>query len=350
MTNPIDMTFEEKVEQVTKSNRIPSGQGTNFLRFQEIGLHQIVGRTCNSLANTVRGMGLDQEYVSAFADRIKEGRYFFTYEQPVVKPLGTKNENGEDLFELICGEHRLEGHKGALRPSMFCGVCEFDTEEDEMVFQSNENDEDDEYIKSPRTQWDVITTLDQMVKKDIIDIEDDKSINIRLIRLNQKTNEFPLLREQLRAKYGMISPVKSYSDDDRRAWCMEKYPDIEFSSRSNIIPKDGVVYQSKTFKGGKGPRGLRDLDYDPRCFFDSCALLLEENVSRVHNICSVNKSTSEKIPQIRNYKEREMMQEQLDLCIKIVDAYRQGLIDPINDVTFSFLPQISDTDNFEELV
>jgi hypothetical protein len=64
----------------------------------------------------------------------------------------------------------------------------------------------------------------------------------------------------------------------------------------------------------------------------------------------VNKSTSEKIPQIRNYKEREMMQEQLDLCIKIVDAYRQGLIDPINDVTFSFLPQISDTDNFEELV
>ena len=45
-----------------------------------------------------------------------------------------------------------------------------------------------------------------------------------------------------------------------------------------------------------------------------------------------------------------MMQEQLDLCIKIVDAYREGLIDPINDVTFSFLPQISDTDNFEELV
>ena len=33
--NPIDMTFEEKVEQVTKANRIPSGQGFNFLRFQD---------------------------------------------------------------------------------------------------------------------------------------------------------------------------------------------------------------------------------------------------------------------------------------------------------------------------
>ena len=62
--NPIDMTFEEKVEQVTKTNRIPSGQGFNFLRFQEIGLHQIVQRTGNVLANAVRSQGLDLEYVA----------------------------------------------------------------------------------------------------------------------------------------------------------------------------------------------------------------------------------------------------------------------------------------------
>ena len=189
-----------------------------------------------------------------------------------------------------------------------------------------------------------------MVDKGIIDIDDDKSINQRLIRLNQKTNEFPMLRQQLRTKYGMINPVKSYSDEDRRDWCMEHQKEVQFSSRSNIIPMNGVVYQSKTFKGGKGPGGLRDLDYDPRCFFDSCSLLMQEDVTKVHNICSVNKSTSDKIRKIRDYKKTEMMQEQLDLCIKIVDFYRAGLIDPINDVTFDFLPQISGTDNMEELV
>jgi hypothetical protein len=254
------------------------------------------------------------------------------------------------MYELICGEHRYGGHKSANRLTMFCGVGEFDSEEDEMIFQSNENDEDDEYIKSPRTEYDVITILNEMVKKNIIDINDDKSINQRLIRLNQKTNEFPTLRQKLRAEHGIISPVTSYSDDDRRDWCREHKQEVQFSSRSNIIPMDGVVYQSKTFKGGKGPGGLRDLDYDSRCFFDSCSLLMEENVSKVHNICSVNGATSDKIRKMRKFKKNEMMQEQLDLCMKIVDFYRAGLIDPINDVEFHFLPQISGTDNMEELV
>ena len=348
--NPIDMTFEEKVEQVTKANRIPSGQGFNFRHFAEIKLRQIKQRTGNVLANAVRGKGLDLEYIAAFADRIREGRYFFTYEQPVVKPLGYKNEFGEEMYELICGEHRYGGHKSANRLTMFCGVGDFDSEEDEMIFQSNENDEDDEYIKSPRTQDDVIVILDQMVDKGIIDIDDDKSINQRLFRLNQKTNDFPLLRQKLRALHGIISPVKSYSHDDPRDWCREYKQEIQFSCRSNIISLDGVVYQSKAFKGGKGPKGLRDLDYDPRCFFDSCSLLMKEDVTKVRNICSVNKATSEKIKRIRAYKKTQMMQDQLNLCIKIVDLYRAGVIDPINDVTFDFLPQISGTDNMEELV
>ena len=348
--NPIDMTFEEKVEMVTKANRIPSGQGFNFRHFADIKLRQIVQRTGNVLANAVRGKGLDLEYIAAFADRIREGRYLFSYEQPVVKPLGYKNEFGEEMYELICGEHRYGGHKSALRLTMFCAVGDFDSEEDEMIFQSNENDEDDEYIKSPRTQHDVITILNEMVKKDIIDINDDKSINQRLIRLNQKTNEFPTLRQKLRALHGIISPVTSYSDDDRRDWCREHKQEVQFSSRSNIIPLDGVVYQSKTFKGGKGPGGLRDLDYDARCFFDSCSLLMQKDVTKVHNICSVNGATSDKIQKMRKFKKTEMMQEQLDLCMKIVDLYRAGLIDPINDVEFHFLPQISGTDNMEELV
>ena len=113
----------------------------------------------------------------------KKERYLFSYEQPTVKDLG----NG--TFELICGEHRLQAHRMQGRKTIFVAVVSFDSLEDELIFQSNENDEDDEYVKAPRTQNDVILTLANMVEKGIVDIDDDKSINVRLIRLNQKTNE-----------------------------------------------------------------------------------------------------------------------------------------------------------------
>ena len=77
---------------------------------------------------------------------------------------------------------------------------------------------------------------------------------------------------------------------------------------------------------------------------------MQKDVTKVHNICSVNGATSDKIRKMRKFKKNEMMQEQLDLCMKIVDFYRARLIDPINDVEFHFLPQISGTDNMEELV
>ena len=90
--NPIDMTFEEKVEQVTKQIVFLLVKDLISCDSKRLSLHQIVQRTGNVLANAVRSQGLDLEYVAAFTDRINEGRYLFTYEQPVVKPLGIKNE------------------------------------------------------------------------------------------------------------------------------------------------------------------------------------------------------------------------------------------------------------------
>jgi hypothetical protein len=342
MTNQLNLTFEEKVKLVTNANHTPKGDGVNFLHFKEVEIDKILQRTGNVLLNLARSEGTNKETIAQFVDRINEGRYLFIYEQPVVKQLG----NG--FYQLVCGEHRLQAHKGVGRKTMFVAVVEFDTEEDEIIFQSNENDEDDEYVKQPRTQSDVILTLSNMIDKGIIDINDDKSINSRLIRLNQKTNDFPFLRKQLRAKYGIITAVKSYEDKDRKDWCSTYKPQIKFSSRSSLVSLDGVAYQSKTFKGGKGTGGLQDLDYDPRCFFDSCHLLQQEKVTKVHNICSVNKCTSEKIPKVRQYKREKLMQEMLDKCIRIVDDYRSGKYDPVNDVLFYFTPQISGVDDMED--
>ena len=349
MKNPMNsLTFEQKVELIESANSQPKGKGLKSYTFKEISCIDVLQRTGNELTNKVRSKGIDRDKVAAFVDRIENGSYKFIYEQPTVKDLG----NG--LYELLTGEHRLQAHFSAGCETIFVAVVEFESEEDEMIFQSNENNEDDEYVKSPRTQDDVILTLSQMVDKGMIDIDDDKSINSRLTLLQQKTNEFPLLRQRLREKHGKITPVKSYEDKDRRKWCEDNKPHIKFSSRSQIVPLNGIAYQSKTFKGGKGKGGLRDLDYDPRRFFDSCSLLLNENVNEVHNICSVNKSTSDKIDGMRIFKKYQMMKEQLNLCIDIVDAYRlfqkgeKGGIDPINNVKFHFVPQISGIDNMEE--
>ena len=204
-------------------------------------------------------------------------------------------------------------------------------------------------MKAPRTENDVILTLANMVEKKIIDIDDDKSINARLIRLNQKTNEFPHLREKLRAKYGIITPVKSYSDKDRKQWVSQYKSEItEFSTRSKITPVNDVAYLNKTFKGGSGPGGVRDIDYDQRCFFDVCTLLQHKDVEKVKVVASINDQTSEKLPKVREYKKTLMMSEMLEKCLKIADDYRAGKYNPVEDCSFLFTPQIDSKDNMED--
>ena len=348
MINPIDLPFEKKVELVTAANRIPKGEGLTFVKFVEVPLNQILQRTDNVLTNKVRAEGLIQETVATFVDRINEGRYLFTYEQPVVIQCHGAGVSKE-LYELVCGEHRLQAHYLTGRDTIFVAVVEFDTEEDLMIYQSNENDTDDEYVKAPRTENDVILTLANMVEKKIIDIDDDKSINARLIRLNQKTNEFPHLREKLRAKYGIITPVKSYSDKDRKQWVSQYKSEItEFSTRSKITPVNDVAYLNKTFKGGSGPGGVRDIDYDQRCFFDVCTLLQHKDVEKVKVVASINDQTSEKLPKVREYKKTLMMSEMLEKCLRIADDYRAGKYNPVEDCSFLFTPQIDSKDNMED--
>ena len=343
MINLMNLPFDKKVELVTAANRIPKGEGLTFVKFVEIQLNQIMQRTGNKLTNKVRAEGLIQETVATFVDRINEGRYLFTYEQPVVVQID------DELYELVCGEHRLQAHYLTGRDSIFVAVVEFETKEDQMIYQSNENDTDDEYVKAPRTENDVILTLANMVEENIIDIDDDKSINARRTRLNQKTNEFPHLREKLRAKYGIITPVKGYSDKDRKNWVSQYKSEItEFSTRSKITPVNDVAYLNKTFKGGSGPGGVRDIDYDQRCFFDVCTLLQHKDVKKVGVVASINDQTSEKLPNVRDYKKTRMMSEMLEKCLKIADDYRAGKYNPVEDCTFYFTPQIDSKDNMEE--
>jgi hypothetical protein len=349
--NPVyDLSFEEKVELLNKNNCIPQGKGLNFDCFKLINPENILQRTDNySITNKVRANGTDLLKVSLFQEKIEKGQYLFSFPQPVVVRYHGEGVT-EDLYLLVCGEHRLQAHKG-LKLDMLCAVVDFDDLEDQMYYQSNENDEESEaYVKSARTPADVLITLSELVRLGFIKLDDDKSINAALIRLNQKTNDFPYFREELRKEHGVLNAIVSYDDQKRREWIEKNKPEISFSSRSKVVPIDGVAYVSKTFKGGSGTGGVRDLDYDPRCFFDTCAILQKESVDKVVNICTVGKTPAKKIPVVRNYKNQMMMKEWLDRCCSIVDDYRSGKIDPINDVEFKFLPQINNVDNFEEWV
>ncbi len=344
--NPLDLPFNTKVELLHTTNSIPVGTGINFLHFLELDLTNIRQKTNSGTVNLVRAEGIDEETMTKFREHIENGKYTFTFQQPVVCKMHGEGVSPE-LYELICGEHRYQAHAAAGRKKMLVAVVEFDSLLDKIVFQSNENDPEDVYIKNPRTVEDVIVTLSGLVDEGVIDINDDKSINAILVRLNQKTNDFPDLRSKLKELHGITNPVIAFNDVKRAEWCSQHNPEIVFSSRSNVISVDKIAYLSKTFKGGSGTGSVRDLDYDPRCFFDVCHVLQQENVSSVKVISSVNKCPSRQIQKVRAYKREKMMQEWLDRCCSIVDDYRSGKIDPVKNTEFKFVPQINNVDDME---
>jgi hypothetical protein len=349
--NPIDLPFDEKVKLLYATNSIPNWDNVNFIRFLEVDPYNVKQRTQGKITlNDCREDGLNLETTGKFSEWIKSGKYCYTFQQPVVclkEGVKLTDVINEKDLELLCGEHRLQAHKDAKR-KILVALVKFDCLEDRMIFQSNENHSEDVYIKNPRTVGDVLLTLKNLVDVGIVDINDDKSINSRLTRLNQKTTDFPILREELRKRFNIMSAVKSYTDVERSEWCQEHAPEIYFSSRSKITAVEGVSYMTKTFKGGSGRGGLRDLDYDPRAFFDICSILQSGKVDKVAIIASFNKCNAQEIVKIREYKRHKLVQEWLDRCCSIVDDYRAGKINPVKDSEFLFIPQINNIDSVEE--
>ena len=130
MTYEIEsLALSEKIRLQIASNRIPQGDGVNFVEYRDITLTEIKtkikhGKT-SEVANLVRAKGLRQENVNAFEYRIKTGKYSFVYDQPVVIQLP------DGSYELVCGEHRYQAHSRLVK-TMFCAVVTFDSEEAKM--------------------------------------------------------------------------------------------------------------------------------------------------------------------------------------------------------------------------
>ena len=329
------LSLKERIALQKQCNRQPKGFGVTFDHFDNINLDKIDQKLGNTFANQVREEGIDPNIVKGFESRIKEGTYLFIYDQPVVVKL----PNGR--YRLICGEHRYQAHKKLGLDVMFCAVVSFDDTESEILFQSNENDEESEFIQNSRTEGGVILTLTNLLNNgSITDINDDSQINGFLGKLNQKTGDYPKLREEFRKKHGITSAVTTYESKDRAEWCQDYKSEVDFST-----PVSGVSYLNKTFKGGKGKGGLRDLDYDPRCFFDAVKQLQKNEVDKVFVVGSFNKANAKKIKALRKYKETDMIKEWTDKILKIAKDIKKGNIDPVNQIKFLWCPQISEVDD-----
>ena len=332
------LSLEARISLQEQCNRQPKGFGVNFDHFDNIDLNKIDQKLGDTFANQVREEGIDPLIVKGFESRIKEGTYLFIYDQPVVVKL----PNGR--YRLICGEHRYQAHKKLGLDVMFCAVVSFKDIESEILFQSNENDEESEFIQNSRTQGGVILTLTNLLNNgSITDINDDAQINLFLGKLNQKTGDYPKLREEFRKKHGITSAVTTYESTDRTEWCENHKPLVNFST-----PVNNVSFLNKTFKGGKGKGGLRDLDYDPRCFFDAVNQLQKDEIEKVVVVGSFNKANAKKITALRKYKETKMIKEWTDKLLKIAKDIKKGKIDPENQIEFKWCPQISDVDNMED--
>lgn len=330
--------FNQKVEIATNNNAQPKGDGVHFDRFAELPCSKLKRNKEDSnkliLTNKVRS-GLDMTYVTKFIEIIQRDRYKYHYEPPTVI------DNGDGTYELVTGEHRLEAHLCAERETIFVAICKFDSLEDRRVFQCNENSEDDEYIKNVRTEGDVVLTVCSIIKENNLDINDVSVLNRLLHRLNQKTGDFPQLREQILANFGIITAVRNYNPISRDKWISENFPEITVSTRSNIIPVDNTIFTTRTFKGGSGPKGLRDLDYDGRCFFEVAEFQMKHPECEVQVIGQINGATSTKLTELREFKKQKMWSEWEKKVLKVADGIRENVV---HNPEWSWLPQLSGVD------
>lgn len=330
--------FDQKVEIATNNNAQPKGDGVHFDRFAELPCSKLKRNKENSnkliLTNKVRS-GLDMTYVTKFVEIIQRDRYKYHYEPPTVI------DNGDGTYELVTGEHRLEAHLCADKETIFVAICKFDSLEDCRVFQCNENSEDDEYIKNVRTEGDVVLTVCSIIKENNLDINDVSVLNRLLHRLNQNTGDFPQLREQILANFGVITAVRNYNPISRDKWISENLPEITVSTRSKIVPVDNTIFTTRTFKGGSGQKGLRDLDYDGRCFFEVAEFQMKNPDCEVQVIGQINGATSTKLTELREFKEQKMWSEWERKVLKVADGIRENIV---HNPEWSWLPQLSGVD------
>ena len=179
-------------------------------------------------------------------------------------------------------------------------------------------------------------------------------------------DKFPKYRNKLMELGGKRPVTTNYTKEGKIEFCKDKNIKIVnmriVGSTSNKQPMhqrvkpwlvDGVMYLSWSFKGsGSGATGVKDGDYDRRCFETCIQLLSTKGVNKVVVIADCLENSAEHIIDIRHYKKNEMIRDQIEFMLSALKTLNTKPVQfdqltnfDYSKIEFRFLPQISQNDD-----
>ena len=269
--------------------------------------------------------------------------------------------NGEiKFFVAVVSFHKAGGRKSSYWKNLAWGLENNPKRVSAVKFIKNYSKPEDDMI-----------TIYKLCKMEQIDVNDESKETQTKIHDILKDNlvgadTFPFYRNKLMELSGHIPVTTNYTSEGKIEFCKDR--DVKLinmrivGSNTSKQPihqrvkpylKDGVVYLPWSFKGsGSGAQGVKDGDYDRRCFETCIQLLSTKGVNKVVVIADCLQNSASHILEIRNYKKNLMIRDQVDfmlnalktLCIK-PEQFDQLTNFDYSKVEFRFLPQISQNDD-----
>ena len=276
--------------------------------------------------------------------------------------------NGEiKFFVAVVSFHKAGGRKAAYWKQTAWGLENNPKRQTAVKFIKNYSKPEDDII-----------TIYKLCKMEEIDVSDQSDKNIGLIHDIFKDNlvpadKFPFYRNKLMELGGYIPVTTNYTVEKKEEFCNDKNINLvnmkvinntlaKTPIQSRITPylKDkkgnstnGVVYLPWRFKGsGSAAKGVKDGDYDRRCFEACVQLLSFEGVNKVVVMADCLQNSADHIIDIRDYKKNKMIRDQVELMLSALKTLntKPHQFDQLTNFDYSkiefwFLPQISQNDN-----
>jgi len=156
--------------------KTPSSKGMRIVKIiPDLDITKI---TNTKNKNSVRFGQTSPGAIAKLEKLITDGDYQPEYYDP---PVVTQEDI--DAYNLETGFHRYTAHKGTQQKTIYVVLVEFFATEGKSanywkkVYKINENEEDDKYVKTPRTQEDIVGTIIQFIDDEDITTSDEDIIN-----------------------------------------------------------------------------------------------------------------------------------------------------------------------------
>lgn len=271
--------------------------------------------------NSVRFRGTDSDAVGQLMTIIKDGNYEPEYHVPPTVEMvdGTKGE-------LITGFHRKSAHEGVDAETMYVAIVEFFEEEGKSAnywriqWKLNENMEDKNFVKTDRTQEDVVNTIVNMIRDKVITSSED-DIDEALRDCGESgSGKIAQLRSAIFGKMGHVTKVVDT---------------IELTELNRTADEYQCEYDVKTIPATF--TAVNNPDYDRRANFNRMEAIMAGHEDHVI-IARVNGKGQDGVVKIRE-KKAEVLDEQMKFIFEFVDFCRDRNITP-NKAKVVFMGQL----------